>query len=77
MHSMEMEANAGTNEMEDRTSISRGEGFRRKMNIFKQVRAGSGGRSIRWEDGRFGLSVNNGVIIAASAINDRVHTYEH
>ena len=29
------------------------------------------------EDGRNGTSINNGVIIAASAINDRVHTYEH
>ena len=47
------------------------------MNIFRHVRAGSGGRSIRWEDGRSGLSANNGVTIAASAINNQVHTYEH
>ena len=47
------------------------------MNILRQVRAGSAGRSIRWDDGRSGSSVNNVVIIAAFAINNRVYTYEH
>ena len=39
-----MEANARTEEIQDGTSISWGEGFRREMNIFRQVRVGSGGR---------------------------------
>ena len=41
------------------------------------MRAGSGGRSIQRKDGRSGISVNDAVIIAASAINNKVHTYEH
>ena len=62
---MEMEANVGTEDMEDKMSISSIEGFCEKMNILREVRTGNGGRSIKWEDHRSGLSVSSKVSFPA------------